>query len=86
MRCPPTSWFSFSQLSAVGHDGSDGRTRRAELTELMAACVDVAERRRGQAEEGWPPASEEVSSVHFKSLGDSEQAKLRFEEARLGNG
>jgi hypothetical protein len=32
MRCPPTCCFSFSQLAAVGHDGSDGRTRRTEGT------------------------------------------------------
>jgi hypothetical protein len=30
MRFPPTACLCFSQLSAFGHDGSDGRTRRAE--------------------------------------------------------
>src|SRR5580692_8672209 len=30
MSCPPTCCFSSSQLAAVGHDGSEGRTRRPE--------------------------------------------------------
>jgi len=27
MSCPPTCCFSFSQLAALGQDGSEGRTR-----------------------------------------------------------
>ena len=38
MSCPPTCCFSFSQLAAVGHDGSEGRTRRPEGTTTGASA------------------------------------------------
>jgi hypothetical protein len=38
MSRPPTCRFSFSQLAAVGHDGSEGRTRRPEGTTKVASA------------------------------------------------
>ena len=46
VRCPPTCCFSCSQLAALGQDGSEGRTRRAENVDGRA--VGVAGGRSGQ--------------------------------------
>jgi hypothetical protein len=51
MSCPPTCSFSFSQLAAVGHDGSDGRTRRTvELAKV--ARVNVGRYRKTEEMSG----------------------------------
>ena len=57
MSCPPTCCFSFSQLTGVGHDGSDGRTRRTvELAK--AARIDVGRHRK----------AEEISGIAANAL------------------
>jgi hypothetical protein len=57
MSYPPTCCFSFSQLAAVGHDGSDGRTRRTvEL--VKAARIDVGRYRK----------TEEISGIAARPL------------------
>src|ERR1700740_2454119 len=51
MSCPPTCRFSFSQLAAVGHDGSDGRTRRMGAL-AKAARIDVGRYRQIEEKSG----------------------------------
>jgi hypothetical protein len=83
MSWPPTCWFNFSQQAAVGHDGSDGRTRRTELTE--AARIGF-ERYRSKTESNRIAASGSRKPLLFVA-GDRLKTIRRFvwERPRIYN-